>query len=98
MKSAKSNDGSPVSYISVMLFKTLMEFYPDTEKDIVFQIPHEYRGVLGRPLSHDCLARVFKAKLTAKDRNKTDEILNTFVRGQIILGCEESCSQRYGAA
>ena len=90
MKYAKSNDGSPVSFVSVMLFKTLMEFYPDTEKDIVFQIPHEYRRVLGRPLSHDCLARVFKAKLTAKDRNKTVEILNTFVRGQIILGCEES--------
>ena len=90
MKYAKSNDGSPVSFVSVMLFKALTEFCPDTEKDIVFQIPHEYRGVLGRPLSHDCLARVFKAKLTAKDRNKRVEMLNTFVRGQVILGCEES--------
>lgn len=70
MKYAKSNDGSPVSFVSVMLFKAMMELCPDTEKDIVFQIPHEYRKVLGRPLSHDCLARVFKAKLSAKDKNK----------------------------
>lgn len=90
MKYAKSNDGSPVSFVSVMMFKAMMELCPDTEKDIVFQIPHEYRKVLGRPLSHDCLARVFKAKLSAKDKNKTIEILNTSVRGQVILGCEES--------
>lgn len=90
MAYAKSNDGSPVSFISVMLYKALMNLYPETEKDIVFQIPHEYRKVLGRPLSHDCLARVFFVKLAAKDRSKSVEMLNTSVRGQMVLGSDES--------
>lgn len=90
MAYAKSNDGSPVSFISVMLYKALMNLYPETEKDIVFEIPHEYRKVLGRPLSHDCLARVFFVKLAARDRSKSVEMLNTSVRGQMVLGSDES--------
>ena len=65
-------------------------FYPDMKSDIVFSIPHEYRKVLGRPLSHDCLARVLTAKLAAKDKDKSTETLNTAVRGQIVLGSDES--------
>lgn len=87
---AKANDGSPVSFISTMLYKAMMNLYPETEKDIVFSVPHEYRKVLRRPLSHDCLARVFFARLSAKDKNKSIEMLNTSLRGQIILGGDES--------
>ena len=90
MKYAKSNDGSPVSFVTVMLFITLMKLYPETQKDIVFQIPHEYRKVLNRPLSDDCLARVFFVKLSAKDKSKSVELLNTSVRGQIVLGSDVS--------
>ena len=52
MKYAKNNDGSPVSFVSVMLYKTLMDLYPETEEDIVFQVPHEYR----KALDHPCLS------------------------------------------
>lgn len=90
MACAKCNDGSPVSFISVMLYKALINLYPETEKDIIFQIPHEYRKVLGHPLSHDCLARVFFVKLAARDRSKSVEMLNTSVRGQMVLGSDES--------
>ncbi len=90
MKYAKSNDGSPVSFICVMLYRAMMSLYPDMKSDIVFSIPHEYRKVLGRPLSHDCLARVLTAKLAAKDMDKSVETLNTAVRGQIVLGSDES--------
>lgn len=90
MKFAKSNDGSPVSFVTVMLYKALMSLFPETEKDIVFQIPHEYRKALNRPLSHDCLSRVLSVKLAAKDGDKPVEMLNTAVRGQIILGSDES--------
>ena len=90
MKYAKSNDGSPVSFVSVMMYEMLMSIYPEMEKDIVIQIPHEYRKALNRPLSHDCLARVFFIKLAAKDRNKSIEMLNTSVRGQVILGSDIS--------
>lgn len=90
IKHAKGNDGSPVSFITVMLFDALMKLYPQTQKDIVFEIPHEYRNVLKRPLSHDCLARVFFVKLSANDKDKPVEILNTSVRGQIVLGSDPS--------
>ena len=52
MKYAKSNDGSPVSFVCVMMYKALMSLHPDIREDIVFSIPHEYRKVLGCPLSH----------------------------------------------
>ena len=42
------------------------------------------------PLSHDCLARVFSVRLAPKDREKSFEMLNTSVRGQIVLGSDES--------
>ena len=90
MKYAKSNDGSPVSFVCVMLYRAMMSLYPNMKSDIVFSIPHEYRKALGRPLSHDCLARVLTAKLAAKDRDKSAETLNTAVRGQIVLGSDES--------
>lgn len=90
MKYAKSNDGSPVSFVSVMLYQALMNLYPETEEDVVFQVPHEYRKVLKRPLSHDCLARVFSVKLAPKNRNRPVEFLNTSIRGQIALGSDES--------
>ena len=90
MKYSRNNDGSPVSFVSAMLYKTLMNLFPETEKDTVIEIPHEYRRVLRRPLSHDCLARVFFIKLSSKDRNKSLEMLNTSLRGQIILGSDES--------
>ena len=90
IKYSRSNDGSPVSFVSAMLYKTLMNLFPETEKDIVIEIPHEYRKVLRRPLSHDCLARVFFIKLSLKDINKTLEMINTSIRGQIILGSDES--------
>ena len=87
---AKSNDGSPVSSVCVMLYKAVMSLHPDMKSDIVFSIPHEYRKVLGRPLSHDCLARILTVKLAAKDRDKSVEFLNTAVRGQVVLGIDES--------
>ncbi len=90
MQYARSNDGSPVSFVCVMLYRAMLRLYPELQSDIVFSIPHEYRKVLGRPLSHDCLARVLTVRLAAKDRDKPLETLNTAVRGQIILGSDES--------
>ncbi|MBO5551095.1 MAG: hypothetical protein J5966_03970 [Lachnospiraceae bacterium] len=90
MKYAKSNDGSPVSFICVMLYKALMKLYPEINRDIVFTIPHEYRKALRRPLSHDCLARVLNVNIAADKRDMPLELLNTGVRGQIILGSDES--------
>lgn len=90
MKYAKPNDGSPVSFVCAMLYKTMMKLFPKTEKEIVFHIPHEYRKALGRPLSHDSLARVFDIKLSPKEKDYPLEMLNTMLRGQVILGSDVS--------
>ena len=89
MAKAKTNDGSPVSIIGVMLYKALMDLFPENKKDIVMLIPHEYRKVLGKPLSHESLARVMLASLSPESKELPIENLNTMVRGQIILGCDE---------
>lgn len=39
MKYAKNNDGSPVSFVSVMLYKALMDLYPEMEKTLSFKCP-----------------------------------------------------------
>ena len=90
MKYARGNDGSPISFLCVMMYKAMMNLNPEMNSDIVFQIPHEYRKALHRPLYHDCLARVLYIILASKDRDKSVELLNTAVRGQIILGSDES--------
>ncbi|MBQ9503719.1 MAG: hypothetical protein IJU93_01780, partial [Lachnospiraceae bacterium] len=89
MAKAKTSDGSPVSIITVMMYRALMELFPDNKKDIKVIIPHEYRKALGKPLSHDSLARIMTASLSPKSRDLSIETLNTMVRGQIILGCDE---------
>lgn len=90
MHYAKANDGSPLSFISVMMYKALMALFPEQEKDVVFMVPHEYRAALAAPLSHESLARVFYVVLRAKDQAKDIELLNTAVRGQVILGSDVS--------
>ncbi len=91
MTNAKAVNGSPVSIISVMMYKTLMDLFPDNKKDIVILIPHEYRKALGKPLSHDSLTRVMLAALSPESNELPIETLNTMLRGQIILGCDEQC-------
>ena len=87
---AKRVGASPTSLLCVMLFKALTELYPKTEKDIVFQIPHQYRGVLNCPLSHDCLARVFRVILAANDKDQSIYALGESARAQIRAGSAES--------
>ncbi len=90
MEKAKTNDGSPVSFISVIFYKAMLNLFSGSDKDIVIRIPHEYRKVLGSPLSHDSLARVMSVKLSVGLKNRSIETLNTIVRGQILLGCDEA--------
>ena len=87
---AKPNDGSPVSFIGVVFYNAVLNLFPDCEKDIIIEIPHEYRKVLGNPLAHDSLVRVMNVCLSPKAKNYSTETLNTMVRGQIILGCDEA--------
>lgn len=94
MEIAKPNDGSPVSFISVLFYNSVLKLFPDCEKDIVITIPHEYRKVLGNRLSHYSLARVMNVCLSPKVKDCSTETLNTMIRGQIILGCDETLDMK----
>lgn len=83
MRYAKANDGSPVSCLSLALYRTVIKLFADNKKDIVFEIPHTFRKALNRFLSHDCLANVLFVKLPVSDADKTDAQLNADLRKQI---------------
>lgn len=89
LKQSKNNDGSPVSYLSVMLNKTICNLNEDITKNIICTVPHQYRQILNRPLSHDCLVKVVPVVYSSKTRNYSIEKLNTITRGQIIYAIDE---------
>ena len=52
---ARANGGSPVSMLTALLSELIRAQFPEAGKDIVCGIPHQLRGVLGKPLAHDNL-------------------------------------------
>lgn len=86
MRAAKAIGGSPVSFVCGMTYLATLRLFPGNGNDIVFQIPHNYREVLGAPLSHDCLARVLFAKLSPASDGVNVSELNAKLRKQIAAG------------
>lgn len=93
MKYAKNNDGSPVSFVSVMLYKALMDLYPETEKDIVFKVPHEYRKALGVEMF--TLGEVFSLCFMQPGKNPAfvQQLMQTFENYGI--GCDMMSEERF---
>ena len=91
MSKASSSDGSPVSFLSVLLYRALHSLDGNIDKPVVAHVQHQYRPVLRAPLSHHSLVNyipvVMQPRLKAWDVEKQ----NTVVRGQVILkGGEEA--------
>ena len=86
MAYAKANGGSPVSALGTVMYRAAMDLLDIGDKNILYQIPHNFRKALGKPLSHESLATVVFARLTPEDRNKTDEEINQLLRSQISKG------------
>ena len=85
MKKASSSDGSPVSFISVLLYRALHRLDRGIEKPIVAHVQHQYRAVLHTPLSHHSLVSYVPVELAPRLKKWDVEKQNTVVRGQIIL-------------
>ena len=85
MARASSSDGSPVSFISVLLYRALNRLDNNIDKPVVAHVQHQYRAVLQAPLSHHSLVNyipvVFSPRISGWDVEKQ----NTVVRGQVIL-------------
>lgn len=85
MAKATSSDGSPISFLSVLLYRTLHKLDPHISQPIVAHVQHQYRAVLRAPLSHHSLVSYIPVTLTPRLRNRDIEKQNTVVRGQVIL-------------
>ena len=85
MAKASSSDGSPVSFLSVLLYRALHRLDHNIDKPVVAHVQHQYRAVLRTPMSHHSLVNYISVAMAPR-LNKWDvEKQNTVVRGQGIL-------------
>ena len=91
MAKASSSDGSPVSFLSVLLYRALHQIDNNIDKPIVAHVQHQYRPALRTPMSHHSLVNYIPVTMPPRIRKWDVEKQNTTVRGQVILkGDEES--------
>ena len=89
MAKAKSSDGSPISFLSVLLYRALHQLDRSIDKPIVAHVQHQYRATLKTPMNHHSLVNYVPVVLPTC-LNKWDvEKQNTVVRGQVILKGEK---------
>lgn len=85
MAMASSSDGSPVSFLSVLLYRALHRLDHNIDKPVVAHVQHQYRAVLRTPMCHHSLVNYISVAMAPR-LNKWDvEKQNTVVRGQVIL-------------
>ena len=91
MAKASSSDGSPVSFLSVLLYRAIHSLDGNIDKPVVAHVQHQYRPVLHAPLSHHSLVNYIPVVMLPRLKAWDVEKQNTVVRGQVILkGGEEA--------
>lgn len=85
MAKATFADGSPVSFISVMLYRAIHRLDDGITDTVVAHVQHQYRPALGAPLSHHSLVNYIPVALSPRLNEWDVERQNTVVRGQVIL-------------
>ena len=85
---AQPSDGSPVSFLSVMMYRALCALDEGVEQPVVVHVQHQYRPVLRTPLSRHSLVSYIPVVLPARMKSWDVERQNTVVRGQIIMDSE----------
>ena len=85
MAKASSSDGSPVSFLSVLLYRALHQLDSNIDKPVVAHVQHQYRSILRTPMSHHSLVNYIPVVLVPRLSQWDVEKQNTVVRGQVIL-------------
>ena len=85
MAKASSSDGSPVSFLSVLLYRVLHRLDLNIDKPVVVHVQHQYRTALRTPVSHHSLVNYIPVTLASRLNGWDVERQNTVVRGQVIL-------------
>lgn len=85
MARASSSDGSPVSFLSVLLYRAIHRLDQSADRPIVAHVQHQYRAALQAPMSHHSLVSYIPVTMPARLSSWSVEKQNTVVRGQVIL-------------
>ena len=85
MAKASSSDGSPVSFLSVLLYRAVCRLDSGIDKTVVVHVQHQYRAALRVPMSHHSLVNYIPVTLSPRLSKWDVERQNTVVRGQVIL-------------
>ena len=88
MKVANPSDGSPVSFLSVMLFRALCDLDNELDKSVVAHVQHQYRAAIKTPFNRHSLVNYIPVELSPKIKNRRVELQNTIIRGQVIIDSE----------
>lgn len=90
MKRANPSDGSPVSFLSVMLYRALCLIDRNIDRPVVAHVQHQYRAALNALLSRHSMVSYIPVSLPARLKKWDVSYQNTVVRGQILLGGDKS--------
>ena len=85
MARASTSDGSPISFLSVLLYRALHRLDPCIATPVVAHVQHQYRAVLRAPMSHHSLVNYIPVVLAPRLSQWDALRQNTVVRGQVIL-------------
>ena len=88
MDVASPSDGSPVSFLSVMLFRALCALDEEIDRPIIAHVQHQYRASINAPFNRHSLVSYIPVEISPIIKERHVEIQNTIIRGQIILGSE----------
>lgn len=88
MSIANPADGSPVSFLAVMMYRAFCRLDDNIEKPVVAHVQHQYRSVLKAPMSKHSLVSYIPVVFPQSAKGWEVERQNTIVRGQVILGSE----------
>lgn len=90
MSRANPSDGSPVSFLTVMMYLAICSLDASVELPVVAHVQHQYRQALGTPVNRHSLVSYVPVSLPPRARRWRVEKQNTVLRGQIIIGSEKS--------
>lgn len=70
MEVANPSDGSPVSFLSVMLFRALCALDKGIDRPFVAHVQHQYRAAINAPLNRHSLVTYIPASIVGEERYK----------------------------
>ena len=88
MSMASPNDGSPVSFLTVMMYRAFCSLDKELALPVLTHVQHQYRQALRMPLCRHSLVSYVPVSLPPRAKDKSVEQQNTILRGQIIIGSD----------